>query len=424
MRKGRSPENQSTAPNPATLLGLALLLGGSAAQACDAPVYEYTIHMWDRDPYRVYYFYRTSEDPVDEDVNRLLAETAHSDTTEVNLWFTTVNVADAKAIASGVVAEIWSKHKSHPLPFHVVLTPRGTELTVERLTVPVAKALIDSPKRQRLVDQLLARKQGVLLLLLGPKSDENEKAKTVVKEVLVRAKEAKIDVGTLEVERDDPIEKWLVRQLLNLEDDLPELNNTMLFGIFGRAHALEPFLDRGITIDNITELVYFMNGPCSCEVKATAPGMDLLTKCDWEARLEGWEITDEYLEASVDALTTPQPQPSTSTPQVVSATARAGTPPTTAPSKRNVAANRKSKADNSLAEPAQLEDELRKNNAQQIAASEETHGPQLAGLASSEVPTERPLAAQMGVPLGIAIGVLTFGAIAGGAAVIWSRRGQ
>lgn len=264
------------------LVGTALALGLSA-QACDIPVCEYTLHNWPRDPYRVWYFYRDTEDPGDAAVNSHLQQAAESLESHANIAFAKVNVSELDgAEHDGLAGQVWARWKTDELPLHLALTPRGAELFAGRLDRPAAQAMLQSPKRQRLSRELSEGKQGLLLLLLGPDQAANAAAQKIVREVAEEAKEHEVDVGVLEVKRDDPQERWLVKQALSIEEDLKDLEHTMLFGVFGRGHLMEPFVGRGITKDNLIDLIAFLNGPCACTIKTADFGMDLLTNWDWE----------------------------------------------------------------------------------------------------------------------------------------------
>jgi hypothetical protein len=134
----------------------------------------------------------------------------------------------------------------------------------------------------------------------------------------------------------------LVEQLLSLEDDLKEIQRAMLFGVFGRAHALEPYLGRGITRENILDLVAFINGPCSCEIKAANPGMDLLTDWDWEGRLAGVSFEEDDLLAGTapDTEEGTNGEAATAEPPPTRPTRVEGTPVGSAPLERDAAAPR------------------------------------------------------------------------------------
>jgi len=275
------------------LLG-AVLAVATPGIACDIPVYEYTLTMWQRDPYEVLYLYRGTQDPKDKQVNDYLERTEWGRDSNANFVFTPADVATLdQGQGRALARQVWEWHKSRDLPFHVVLTPRGAELFTGRLDVSTVKAMVQSAKRKDLATQLCQGKHGLLLLLLGPDDGENASARKAVRDAVAEAKKEGVEVGQLEVERDDKSEKWLVDQLLCVEEDLKEIQRPMVFGTFGRGHVLEPFVGKGITHGNMLDLLAFMNGPCSCEIKAASPGMDLLTDWDWEAQVSGWPAEEE-----------------------------------------------------------------------------------------------------------------------------------
>ncbi|MCK4324468.1 MAG: hypothetical protein KAW89_08065, partial [Armatimonadetes bacterium] len=198
----------------------AMLLPVETAQACDTPVYHYTIQMWQRDPYHIYCFYRGPEETAATPVNQYLERVAQGTQGHANLIFTGVNVNKLDSLEyTDQDRRTWLRYQSRPLPLYVILTPRWTELFVGSLELNTAHALIDSPKRRQIADQLCQGKHGLLLLLLGPNATENAAAQKTVRGVLAEVEAQDVQIGIVEVSRDDPQEQWLVRQLLRLEDD-------------------------------------------------------------------------------------------------------------------------------------------------------------------------------------------------------------
>lgn len=279
---------------------MGVFLSAPVIQACNTPVYEYTFQMWSRDPYQVWYYYRDSEDPADAPVNRYLEQASEGADAHMNIEFEKVNITDLESAGDNTPErKAWARHLTRPLPFHLILTPRGTELFVGRLSISDAKHMGQSPKVEELAGQLCEGKQGVLLLLLGSSAQENAAARKVLQAVVAKARAQGIDAGLVEVRRDDPKERWLVRQLLQLEDDLRGIRSPMVFGVFGRAHATEPYVSKGISAENMAELLEFMNGPCACEIKTSSLGMDLLTNFNWQAHLAGRQQVKERPENSL-----------------------------------------------------------------------------------------------------------------------------
>jgi hypothetical protein len=275
------------------LSGLAWLAAGvviaaCAALACDTPVYEYTIQHWQRDRYYVHYFHEGKPAADDAQVNQYLERVARGTEGHVNLGFASVDVTKLGEASPLGQRRIWSRHKSDRLPFHVITSPRGGEVFAGRLDAQTSRTLVGSPKRTDLAEQLCEGRQGVLVTLLGPDQGENAAAQKTVSEIVARSRSENLDVGVLRVARDDARERWFVRQLLAVEDDLKDIPKPMVFGAFGRGYVLPPYLGKGITARNMAELVAFINGPCACEIKASNPGADLLTDWDWEAHLANW----------------------------------------------------------------------------------------------------------------------------------------
>lgn len=257
-----------------------LLVVAGELRACDMPVWQYSLENWQRAPYHAYYLYAGAEDPADGEVNQYLSGLA--DGGEVNLAYRSMDTADPTADANRHEARLLARHKAGALPTHVVLTPRGGELLAARLDLRTAKAVVDSPRRRWLAEQLSEGKEGLLLLLLSGDQAENSAARDVVAQVVSEAAEEGRRLGSCELVRDDPKEVWVIRQLLALEEDLDDLDNAMVFGVFGRGHAMEPYLGGGIAAENIAGLVAFMHGPCTCDILTSGMGMDLLTQWNWE----------------------------------------------------------------------------------------------------------------------------------------------
>jgi len=302
VRSGRrlAAQTVQSAAKWCACLIMGVLLSAPVIQACDTPVYEYTFQMWGRDPYQVWYYYRDSEDPADAPVNRYLEQASEGADAHINIEFERVNTTDLQS-AEGDTPEktAWTRHLKRPLPFYLILTPRGTELFVGRLSVTDAKHMAQSPKVEELIRQLCEGKQGVLLFLLGSSTQENAAARKVLQAVITKARARGINVGLVEVPRDDSRERWLVRQLLQIEDDLRGIHSPMVFGVFGRAHATAPYIGKGISAENMAELLEFMNGPCACEIKTSSLGMDLLTDFNWQAHVAGRPSVEQRPENSL-----------------------------------------------------------------------------------------------------------------------------
>ncbi len=228
-------------------------------------------------------------------------------------------------------------------PFYLIVTPWQTKLYAGQLDKETIRAMVDSPVRRKLGKLIEEGHSSVLLVLNCPDEKQNERAAKVVGETIAQVKEETeaeeatqeeqetaegespaeepdefwaggpqdvpqlpFKVASLTLSRTDETEKWLVDSLLAIEPDLHDeefADEVMIFAVFGRGLALPPYIGKGITSDNLIDCMFFLSGPCSCQVKDMNPGMDLLMKWDWEATAEAlaeaaWEDQEETREGA------------------------------------------------------------------------------------------------------------------------------
>jgi hypothetical protein len=107
----------------------------------------------------------------------------------------------------------------------------------------------------------------------------------------------KLGISVLKVKRDDPAEEFFVRMLMSVEEDLDEYaDQPMIFAGYGRGRAMEPYIGKGITAENLVDVVAFLAGACSCMVKEQNPGADLLVQWNWEATADKMAENDPSLD--------------------------------------------------------------------------------------------------------------------------------
>ncbi len=277
---------------------LALLMLSACAYACDIPVYQYTMQAWERDSYEVIYVYKGTHAGSQRAVNERLRNLARGRIGSANIDFSEHDLAGPPATDPGLRAALL-KHQAKKPPYHIVLTPKKADLHAGTLGMGDISPLIASAKRTELARQLAGGVQGGLVLLRSGARDADARAAAVVNETVTSFARQDIRIGRIAVDRTSQAEKWLVRQLLAVEGDLVELHEPMVFGVFGRGHALEPYVGAGITEANLTELIEFINGPCACEIKTTSAGMDLLTDFKWPAELSGVQVAERPLQSAL-----------------------------------------------------------------------------------------------------------------------------
>jgi hypothetical protein len=249
------------------------------AQACSVPVFRYALERW---PAARFTLTVHHAGPLTEGQRR--------------------RVEDVSAFEVRFTDEAVGK----PSPWAVLRHPKDEtvlwEGPLDGIDVP---ALCDSPARRELVLLLAGGTSAVWVLLEGGDAKADAAAEAVVRGELARLEKAlelppkhetephllsplrlALKFAVLRVRRDDPAEAFLVRQLLEVDDDLKGVKGPMVFPVFGRGLALAPMYGEGITAKETAADARFLCGPCSCEAKKDNPGWDLLLSADWPALLK------------------------------------------------------------------------------------------------------------------------------------------
>ena len=311
----------------AVFVGIASL--HATAAACTTPVYRYAMYNWASSPFVVCYLYRGKPRAEDEDLNRTIAEATAAQPTTANIVLESMDLDAWKPERlPPVVRKTLESRAEGSLPAYVVLTPWGAELPTEQFDKNVAEALIHSPVRTRIAEMLDQGNAAVFLLLPGTDASENQRVESVVRETVAQAASGQIavasmgdlgtpgmpgqpldpssddqaaaagrlELGMVKLDRSDPAEQWFLRTLMNVEPDLHEYQDQpMVFAVYGRGRAMEPYIGKGITAENLSDLVAFLAGACSCMVKEQNPGVDLLFRWDWESTADRMAENDPTL---------------------------------------------------------------------------------------------------------------------------------
>lgn len=138
-----------------------------------------------------------------------------------------------------------------------------------------------SPLREKIAAELMSGKLCVMLFLNSGIREKDGAGLATVKNTIAGSHYGKV-IPVIELNRNNPEEKHFISMLLNVESDLNEIKEPMLFGIFGRFKALEPLLARGITEENINLMIDFLTADCSCLIKDNLPGTDILFTNKWD----------------------------------------------------------------------------------------------------------------------------------------------
>ncbi len=148
-------------------------------------------------------------------------------------------------------------------------------------TLDDLNGLTGSPLRKKVASELMAGKLCVMLYLKTDNKEKDEKGLNALHSAIGSSPFGNI-IEVVELSRNSKEEHHFASLLLNVEDDLKDIPEPMVFGIFGRFKALEPLLGKGITEENIKLMIDYFTAECSCLIKDDLPGTDILFTNQWE----------------------------------------------------------------------------------------------------------------------------------------------
>ena len=279
------------------LLALALSSPGGIADACTTPVFRYALENWPASPYEVVVFHRGAPSAEQAELVRRLAPEERP----ANLRVRSYDVRDDMPPA---IRTVWERDgKGQALPCVVVQYPgetRESPAFVGTLNADTVSQILDSPARSEMTRRLGKGDSAVWIVLDGGAAKETEgflqreldrlQKDIVLPELdpafpLLSRLPLELRFSVLRLDRDDPKETFLVRSLLGSADGLTEVKGPIVFPVFARGCILCGIHGKQLTAANVERWASFLCGPCSCRVKESNPGTDLLLRADWESTL-------------------------------------------------------------------------------------------------------------------------------------------
>jgi hypothetical protein len=234
-----------------------LILAGFLSLACTTKVSEWVLLNSAPNYYTLIYYHNSARTETQSKENNVL----RTELKDANVFFKNVQ---SKDIANPYYAlyyngRLFNKYDNLPEP----------------------GSLANSPLREKIAKELMTGKLCVMLYLKTGDKEKDSGGLDILKKA-VDSSPFKEIITVIELSRNDLNEKHFVSMLLNVEDDLKNIREPMLFGIFGRFKALEPLLAKGITEENINLMIDFLTADCSCLIKDNLPGTDILCSSHWE----------------------------------------------------------------------------------------------------------------------------------------------
>jgi len=234
-----------------------LVLSGILSMACTTKVSEWVLLNSEANNYLLVYYHK---DPVTEPVKKQ-NEQIGREINSANIQFRSILRNDIEKPYYALIYgnRLFSTYNNH------------SEL----------KNLSVSPLREKIASELMSGMLCVMLYLKTGNPEKDAPASEIIKRTVAASPFREV-VSVRELDRSSTEEKHFVSMLLNVENDLKEINEPMLFGIFARFKALEPLLARGISTENINLMIDFLTADCSCLIKDNLPGTDILFTNNWE----------------------------------------------------------------------------------------------------------------------------------------------
>lgn len=307
-----SPAARSTL----TVAFAAALLLARSADACSVPVFRYALERWSADLFEVDVFYRGKLTPEQRAAVSQLEDQSQINGGAVNWEVVHCNLdekldEDLQALGD-TLGDV-------PLPHVVLRRPGGRRGSAIVWSGPLSDAkpsLWTSSARGELIRRLAKGDSVVWLVFPG-----NDKAasRQIVKQLQQQLPELAADIplpagvglpgselltqlplevrfSVLEVNGKSP-EEAIFRNLVTrgVVEDVGD-DDVIVVPVFGRGRAMTALKADSIDEALLAECSGFLCGACSCQVKQSNPGFDLLLAVNWDERL--WEDPDALPETT------------------------------------------------------------------------------------------------------------------------------
>jgi hypothetical protein len=296
-----------------------LLWSSSIAFSCLVPVFQYALESWPNTPYSIYIFNKGPSLPEAQFILKSFHDQMAFETPPVFL-----NEVDLSGKVDPEYNEIWAPHQNQQTPWVVVKDGYKEKFWSGPLIKEEIEALTDSPLRREIVKRIANGDSGVWLLLESGNVEKDNNAEKILNAQIAEFKSGlpkelppqeqvapppgdgsvvfKTAFSTIRVKREDPAERFFMKMLFGIEPAVLGSKGPLLFLIYGRGRGIFVTGLEEINKTEISNALYIITGDCSCIIKASKPGKELLFCVDWK-QIVG-ELTSK---AFVAAMASQQP---------------------------------------------------------------------------------------------------------------------
>ncbi len=258
------------------LLYLTTALLHAETCACTIPVFRYALDRWEADKFHLVLPASASGDRTLTDALRPLRANG-----KANLDITTSKEAATAVLNSS----------------------RGSERPVWSGTLDKASlaALLDSPGRTRIIEQILAGDSAIWVIAAGGTPADKVEVERIEKRLkfleqvaslpiqdpndpdsqLGPGPDLKLKFATLRLNRNDPGEKLLLSMLAGPKGMIDPATTSFAAAVFGKGRVLGAWPLNDLDDASLEDACMFLVGRCGCRIKNENPGWDLLLNVDW-----------------------------------------------------------------------------------------------------------------------------------------------
>ncbi|OYW75985.1 MAG: hypothetical protein B7Z37_11015 [Verrucomicrobia bacterium 12-59-8] len=285
------------------LATLIITLCTSGACACTIPVFRFALDRWEADKFHLVLPQSVAKEPAIQDLLRPLRANG-----KANLDFATATDATQQDTVLRYSREsdkqVWSG----------------------KLDAAALSAVLDSPARKKLVQQLLAGDSVIWVISDSGSPLDTAEAERIEKRLKFLEQVAslpiqdpddpdsqlgpgpplKLKFTVLRLRRDDPAEIMLLHMLAGPKGGLDPATTSFAGAVFGRGRVLGAWPLAILDDASLEDACMFLVGRCGCRLKNESPGWDILLNLDWEKALAAVAETSAPMPADT---ATPSPAP-------------------------------------------------------------------------------------------------------------------
>ncbi|MEZ6132020.1 MAG: hypothetical protein R3C59_25440 [Planctomycetaceae bacterium] len=301
---------------PLLMAAACWIVACGSGHACNVPVFRYALERWQPDACDIIVFHDIALTDVQRDFIQTVRSGSASGGGTANAK---VVVQQTDAAMDNATALLWDELRQRTdvrLPYVVVRSTIGNGRTINNWRGPLkdaaAAGLLSSPVRTRLAQRLVTGTSAVWIVLKSDNAKRNAEVLELLNTELENlSKKIPLPDGiglpgselfseipllmkfsVLEVDANDPHERFLVSLLTGFEPDTFRKGIPLVVPVFGRGRALEVIPAERVDAGLIEDLTLFLCGACSCQVKEQNPGFDLLISTAWNRELFGDNADD------------------------------------------------------------------------------------------------------------------------------------